>query len=266
MKRHHIVSNLLCGTEFTNTPAQFKNHVAQYIDLLRPGAYDPDSADYGVFDTYAVEYVYRDQTDSYAIPYIIAVCLSPDGERIRVSIPEKHPSASICMYHPANTHAPSRYVLDDDIAYVHLCRREHRAPALVPFRTHTIYGTRHEHIIRCRDARNGFFALSIVPEGERARQEHGGPYVPGPWASIYPLAIVITTDTANNTANRVTNEIHAGDAIYVDRIGRWYIVEGTRDGWNLRLRVPCSDEYDFIAQAESNKAEANEDARGGRYY
>jgi hypothetical protein len=49
-------------------------------------------------------------------------------------------------------------------------------------------------ILVVRDQRGVGFGLGFVPEGVEARQETGGPMVPGPWAYSYGLPAVLSAD------------------------------------------------------------------------
>jgi hypothetical protein len=55
--------------------------------------------------------------------------------------------------------------------------------------------------------------VAFVPEGASARQRHGGPLVPGPWAYTYPLSYLIARQPAR-AAKVITAA--AGDLLRID--------------------------------------------------
>lgn len=61
------------------------------------------------------------------------------------------------------------------------------------------------------------FGVGMVPEGESARQEFGGPMVPGPWAYTYgPMASVITADPEHSTGAEMRRKAEAGLVFHVE--------------------------------------------------
>lgn len=65
------------------------------------------------------------------------------------------------------------------------------------------------------------FGLIFVPADCAARKDHGGPEVPGPWASAYGLCAVIDNHggTAREAADRqaagLEHTVHVGDEIVI---------------------------------------------------
>lgn len=76
--------------------------------------------------------------------------------------------------------------------------------------------------------------IVAIPVGERARQEHGGPLVPGPWAATYGLASCIDNHGGTGAEARRKREaglehtVRAGSLVRID--GVVYVVADASRG------------------------------------
>lgn len=114
------------------------------------------------------------------------------------------------------------------------------------------------------------FGVIFVPVGCEARKDHGGPMVPGPWASAHGLCTVVDNfgGTAREAADRVAagleHVVNVGDVVEIE--GERYTVElwkrGTAwiDRHNIML-VPVPGEP--VACAGTGTGYWNCDVPGG---
>lgn len=79
-------------------------------------------------------------------------------------------------------------------------------------------------VASCRYLGRGVrLGIGYVPAGSAARQEQGGPLIPGPWAYTYPLASVI--DNEGGTGAESARGLAAGTE-YVAEVGDRFTIAG----------------------------------------